>query len=84
MKIEIIQECSRKTLFEYESDIIPMIGDWIAGRHFEDGYQRTITHRLIMPDVKTWIIVYVTETYPNLKKELTSTEQDLLTQNHLS
>lgn len=87
MKIEIKDKATNNTVLEYESDIIPLVGDWYAGANFEDTHQRTIINRLLLPTVPHWIIVYTTYSFPDFVKndqELKQMEADLLTQQQLS
>jgi len=90
MKIEVKQTDKYPTLLEYESDIIPMVGDTYAGMQFKDGYQRKIIGRLLFPTCPNNILVYVDYSFPSLVKtenQLTDYEAeiaDLETQEHLS
>lgn len=64
-KIQLESYLEKKEfLFDYESTIIPMVGDRYAGRNFKDGKHRTVTSRLLIPAVPNTIIVYVEITKP--------------------
>ncbi len=70
MKIEIIQDDTRESLLQYESDLLPLIGDRFAGMHFKDQYGRTTLYRMVMPNNPTWLVIYVEYTHPDLVKSL--------------
>ena len=86
MKIQIMERNPHGMDYkhkEYESDVVPMIGDLYAGYHFNDGHSRKINARLLFPDLPGIIAVFTEYAYPSIapkKTELnTTSEMDLVT-----
>lgn len=81
MKIKLQQRGTHGDyLFEYESDLVPIVGDIYAGIDMPDHVGRTVIERLIIPNVPNAIVLYVDYSFPQFSppQKTSDLEGDLL------